>query len=723
MSSARGWKPNSFCLRGNIACLSALVGGMLVVRTTAVRAAETCTTGVALVVVAKGHVEVVRQQALKPTELGLSGTLCAGDTLLVHQRSHATIVLADETPIRVDQGTRVTVSPATQHDSPVLDVKSGAVYVISRRPKPYRVKTPFVNANVEGTEFLVEARRRSDEVIGDDDCPLEPDTSLDGIPTDRITVYDGRVTAHNLSETVAVTLTSGESAVATATEGPTKTLVVRPKDAVTWTLYVPTILHSESAPRPLIACAGRLLSLGRLDEAKQKLEKALPTDRTKSGPDDSIVYALLATVAVVENEKEKAHQLADLAVNLNPKSVAALIARSYAQQASFQIEDALASVQKADAISNDALTKARLAELQLAAGNVQAALVAAADAKKANPHLARTQSVVGFAHLIRIETGNAKEAFVNAIQIDPADPLPWLGLGLSRIREGDLRGGRQDIEIAAALDTESSLIRSYLGKAYYEEMRDGLAETQLELAKDRDPKDPTPWFYGAILKQSGNRPVEALQDLQKSIELNDNRAVYRSRLLLDQDQAARMVSLARAYRILGFDQLALLESLKSLSLDPSDSSAHRFLADSYSGQIKTEAARVSELLQAQLRQPLGLNSIQPQLLADRQLVVEGAGPVQASGHEFTPLFSRNQVSVKVDGLLGGFHTIGDQLFVSALYDRVGYSVGQYHYETKGLRPNNDSKRDLYSAFVQVGLTPAIRIQAELRDDRTKQGDS
>src|SRR5207249_10449158 len=102
------------------------------------------------------------------------------------------------------------------------------------------------------------------------------------------------------------------------------------------------------------------------------------------------------------------------------------------------------------------------------------------------------------------------------------------------------------------LDTESSLIRSYLGKAYYEEQRDSLAETQFELAKTRDPKDPTPWFYGAILKQSASRPVEALRDLQTSTELNENRAVYRSRLLLDQDQAARQVGVARAYRILGF---------------------------------------------------------------------------------------------------------------------------------------------------------------------------
>ena len=64
----------------------------------------------------------------------------------------------------------------------------------------------------------------------------------------------------------------------------------------------------------------------------------------------------------------------------------------------------------------------------------------------------------------------------------------------------------------------------------------------MPLPRTLDPQDPTPYFYDAIQKQTTNRPVEALQDLQKAIELNDNRAVYRSRLLLDSDLAARSAS-------------------------------------------------------------------------------------------------------------------------------------------------------------------------------------
>src|SRR5439155_12907977 len=111
------------------------------------------------------------------------------------------------------------------------------------------------------------------------------------------------------------------------------------------------------------------------------------------------------------------------------------------------------------------------------------------------PELAKTQAVLGFAYLARIDTKAAKQAFQKAIELDQADPLPRLGLGLAKIREGDLKGGREEIEIATSLDPQNSLIRSYLGKSYYEEKRDKLAATELGQAKERDRSDPTPWLY------------------------------------------------------------------------------------------------------------------------------------------------------------------------------------------------------------------------------------
>src|SRR5687768_7888124 len=200
----------------------------------------------------------------------------------------------------------------------------------------------------------------------------------------------------------------------------------------------------------------------------------------------------------------------------------------------------------------NALVWARLSELHMSIGYLDRALEAAQRAVGLNPNLSKVQTVLGFAHLTRIDTEAAKSAFSKAIELDQADPMPRLGMGLAKLREGDVEAGRMEMEIAAALDPMNSLIRSYLGKAYFEEKRYNLAEVQFDMAKALDPHDPTPWFYDAIQKQTQNQPVEALWDLQKSIELNENRAVYRSKLLLDRDQAARGSSLARIYDNLGF---------------------------------------------------------------------------------------------------------------------------------------------------------------------------
>ncbi len=338
-----------------------------------------------------------------------------------------------------------------------------------------------------------------------------------------------------------------------------------------------SVPQSAYSPRFLTYRAGLLLSVGQVEEARADIEQAL-----KLEPGNSDAYALQAIIAVVQNDKERALTLATKAVELDEASSTARLALSYAQQAHFQIEAALESVQKAAEFDpQNALIWARIAELHMSTGYLDRALEAAQRAVELNPNLSKTQTVLGFAHLTRIDTKAAKAAFAKAIELDQADPMPRLGMGLAKLREGDVEAGRTEMEIAAGLDPMNSLIRSYLGKAYFEEKRYNLAEAQFDMAKALDPNDPTPWFYDAIQKQTQNRPVEALWDLQKSIELNNNRAVYRSKLLLDRDQAARGSSLARIYDNLGFEKRALMETAKSLSLDPGSHSSHRFLSDAY----------------------------------------------------------------------------------------------------------------------------------------------
>ncbi|HNH51988.1 MAG TPA: FecR domain-containing protein [Nitrosomonas sp.] len=660
--------------------------------------------------------------------------LCEGSRIKVGANSRASLLLPNNILLRLDEGTVLTLKGIAANEPTLLDLLKGFIHFLSRTPTRLEITTPIANAGPEGTEFALKV---------DDQAA-------------SLWVYEGSVKFFNPQGSLQ--LNPGEAAQALLGQAPHTQLDVKPLDAVQWALYYPAIIDprviEQQLPQTLQATvreslehyrqgntfealaaletldqntlsaqlltyrAGLYLTLGRVAEARHDIAQTLQLQ-----PNDSEAYALQAIITVVQNDKVAALQLAEQAINADRTSPTARLALSYAYQAHFQIEEALASVEEALRLDGkNALVWARLSELQMSTGYLDRALESAQQAVSLNPNLGKTQTVLGFAHLLQIDTTQAKATFTKAIQLDQADPMPRLGLGLALIREGQLEAGRIELEIAASLDPANSLVRSYLGKAYFEEKRYGLAETQFDLAKARDPNDPTPWFYDAIQKQTQNRPVEALRDIQKSIELNNNRAVYRSKLLLDKDEAARGSSLARIYDNLGFEKRAIMETAKSLSHDPGNHSAHRFLADAYVNIPRHEIARVSELLQAQLLQPINVNPVQPRLAVADLNIITGTGPAALGFNEFAPLTERNKPQVVASGLFGSNSTLGNEVVASAVYDKASISVGQFHYDTKGFRQNNDQTHNVYNAFMQYALTPKLNVQAELRTRGTEHGD-
>ena len=665
-------------------------------------ATESCLPAMARVVSVQGVIELRRAEKTDWEPVIMNTVLCAGDRIRTRSDSRAALRLSNESMLRLKQRTTVTF-PKVQTDKSrsLLDLINGVIHIITRTPIPFKVRTPFVNAAVEGTEFLVN--------VSDDNT--------------RLVVYEGQVRASN--DYGDLRLVDNEAAITFQDQAPLKDVIVRPTDAVQWALHYPTIIdhlpdyspQDEQSASFLIHQAGRLLTVGSVDEAKTNIEQALKLD-----PDNSDAYALQTIIAVVQNDKDLALNFATQAVSLDPISATAKLALSYAQQAHFDIEDALATVHEAVKLdSQNALAWARLAELKMSVGHLDQALDAAQQAVRSNPDIAKTRTVLGFAYLLKINTADAKTVFAEAILLDQADPMPRLGLGLALIRDGELEAGRIELEIAASLDPANSLIRSYLGKAYFEEKRYSLASTQFDMAKERDPNDPTPWFYDAIQKQTQNRPVEALQDIQKSIELNDNRAVYRSQLLLDQDQAGRGSSLSRIFGNLGFEKRALMETAKSLSFDPANHSAHRFLSDAYVNIPRHEIARVSELLQAQLLQPINVNPVQPHLAVADLNIITNTGPASPGFNEFSPLMERNRSQLVASGFGGSNSTFGNEIVFSKLYEKTSVSLGQFHYQSNGFRPNNNQNHDILNAFIQHAFTPKLNVQAEVRTRETEHG--
>ncbi len=696
--------------------------------------AQPCEPQVARAVSVQGTVEARRAQAATWQPVKLNDTFCPGDTIRVQERSRANLALLDQSVLRLNAGAEITVEAVKDERTSVVDLVRGAAHFFSRGPRSLDVKTPFTVAGVRGTEFFVS---------------VEQDRTL-------LTIFEGSVVAESPAGSLA--LASGQSAVAERGQAPVARVVARPRDAVQWALYYPPVVYFRSDEFPagpdwpgavrasleasttgdlqqafnrirnvpktvpdsrfFAYRASLLLAVGRVDEAGADIQRALGLRAN-----DPNALALQTIIAVAQNEPDRAIQVAQQAVQAAPESATARVALSYAQQARFDLEGARASLEEAvKREPQNALAWARLAEMHASFGDLGKALDAAQKAVALQPNLARTQTVLGYAYLMQVRTKQAREAFEKAITLDQADPLPRLGLGLAKIRDSSLGEGSRDIEVAASLDSSNALIRSYLGKAYYEEKRGPLDEREYSVAKQLDPKDPTPWFYDAIAKQTTNRPVEALRDLQKAIELNDNRAVYRSRLLLDSDLAARSASLARIYTDLGFQELALVEGWKSVNIDPTNYSAHRFLADSYAALSRHEIARVSELLQSQLLQPTNITPIQPRLAESNLFLISAGGPGALSFNEFNPIFNRNRITGQLSGLVGENDTYAGEAVIAGIYGKVSFSIGYSHFETDGFRVNSDQKDDLVNVFLQFELTSDTSFQVEYRYRLTERGD-
>jgi Tfp pilus assembly protein PilF len=667
-----------------------------------------CAPVIARIVSLQGSVEVQRAgTAIWVGIRRLDTSICAGDRLRTASSSRAALFVQPETLVRLDQNTSLTLQQSTDEISVEFspdevsrvacsEQTCGAGYFITRFPKKFKVKTPHMNAAVEGTEFMVAVGRDSTQ----------------------LTVLEGKVTSESVATGDRKLVEAGHGLASGTAGAGVITATVKPEDAVQWVLRYPPISDQSAASG--ITAAEKQLRAGSVDAALQAVEAELA-----GNPLSSDAHALRSVIQVAKNDKAAAVQSARKATELDAASFRGWLALSYAQQAQFDLEAALESARKAESLRGDSpLAHARVAELLLSIGDPRSAEDAARAAIATDPAESHAHSMLGFIHLAQIDTSAARSDFAAAIERDSFSALPRLGLGLAKIRDGELVAGREELEVAVALDPSNSLLRSYVGKAYYEEntrSRNGLAATQYSLAVSLDPLDPTPYFYEAVLKQSENRPVAALESLESAASNNDNRAVYRSRLLIDDDAASQGATIAAIYGDLGFERLEINKSARSLAVNPGNSAAHRELAAAYMNIPRHDIARVSEALQAQIRQPVSIAPVPAALGTDSVLVLEDVGPTQVGTQEFNQLFNGNDFEVTAEASAGGRDTFGGQLVLSGLADRLAYSLSAIDNESDGFIENDAASKSVYDLFVQGQLQPKSTMQVDIKRSEIEVG--
>ncbi|HEU5180219.1 MAG TPA: tetratricopeptide repeat protein [Candidatus Polarisedimenticolia bacterium] len=648
-------------------------------------------------------------------------TLQGHDRVRTGAASRASLLYADQTLHRLNEKSEVEILPPAGDTPGVLKVLSGQHYFSSRTPKDFgKIETPTVTAAIKGTEFEVDVAEDS---------------------TVTITMLEGVVQASNAQGSLEVR--PGEQAYVEPGKAPVRRTLVHPRDAVAWSFYYPPILGKGDAARlekqgaagDSLSRAATKLSAGQVDEAKPLVDGAL-----KTNPRDPIALALSSVIASGENRREDATKLAGEAMAAAPDSAAAALAGSIAAQGAFDIDKATALARKASELDpSSGEAKARTAEMLMAQGNIEQARSMAEAAVKAAPGNARALSVLGFVELAEFNSSKARQLFEQAVQADSGLPLAHLGLGISQMRTKQVEKGRESLQTAATLDPADSLARSYLGKAYYEERRIPEAGKELATAKELDPNDPTPYLYDAILKQNDNRPLEALTAMQESIERNDRRAVYRSRLLLDQDTATRASDMARVYNDLGFEQLGMVTARRSADQDQANFSSHLFLSGTYRTTPNYAPAFLSEVLQARIFQPANVNAARPDVINESNV----------SFNEYTALFDRprarafgafeyGQTDTELDevvpsnvlcfppGFPGGIPCDqATELDDSNFWDgNVTGTVNGDHYagalsyrkfDDDGFRQNNDQRLATYRGFFEYspGYKDSFQVNAQI----------
>jgi tetratricopeptide (TPR) repeat protein len=648
------------------------------------------------------RVEVARSGTVAWNPGYTNQSLQIRDRVRTGERSRATLQLSDLSVTRLDELTTLEIQPpAKAGNKPVLDQKSGVIYFLNReRPTEMEFRTPQASGAIRGTEFNL--------AVTDDGRTI-------------LTLLDGQVALSNPQGELL--LNSGEQATVQNGQPPTKTAIIDAINIIQWALYYPAIVDlkdlaftpGEDQPladslaayrsgellRALSAYpegrqpvsdgeklyfAGLLLSVGRVDQSAAILN-------TTAAP---LASALRQLIAAVKNQPFTAPAAAQTATEG--------MAESYYRQSQHDLEGALQAAREAVIKSPDfGFAHTRVAELEFSFGNTDRAFSSLDTALRLSPRNPQAHALRGFVLAAQNEHRQSLESFEEAIAIDPALGNAWLGRGLARIRRGDERGGREDLQVAAILEPHRSLHRSYLGKAFSHTADQPGAAKELDLAKKLDPNDPTPWLYSSLLKQQQNRINEAVSDLEHSQELNDNRSVFRSRLLLDQDRAVRSANLAAIYRDAAMTDVSVREAQRAVSYDYANYSAHLFLASSYNAlrdpksfNLRYETPFFSELLVANLLAPVGGGTLSQSI----------------SQQEYSRFFDGDHLGVFSST---EYLSYGHWIQSGSQYGNIAnssYAVDVFYNSDNGQRVNNDLEQLSLSAKFKQQLTAKDSVYLE-----------
>ncbi len=644
------------------------------------------------------------------------------DQLRTGANSRAALLWSDQSVVPVGASSQIEIlSPQSQQQQCGLHLVRGVISFFHRdKPGQIQVITRGAMAGIEGTEFVL---------------------AVNNADRTTLSVIDGRVKLANSSG--ALQLTNGQQAVVDVGQAPVRAPGFIANNLLQWSFYYPAVLDLNDLPltppeaqdlAPSLAAyrdgdlqvalaqfsgtsaansdavqlyhAALLLSVGNVEQAQDALASLRGSDERIQ----RLSAALRELIAAVKRQQAPRA--------FEPKLATEFLARSYYEQSmampGVSLERALASAQKATELDPQfGFAWARLADLQFSFGRADRASTAVDTSLALAPRNAEALALKGFLLAAQNRPSLAIIWFDRALSVDSSLGNAWLGRGLCRIRVRDFSGGREDLLVAAAIEPQRAVLRSYLGKAYAESWQFHRAAEEFQRAKQLDPNDPTAWLYSALMNQERNRINDAIRDLEKSQELNDNRSVYRSQLLLDQDQAVRSASLATMYRDAGMFDVSVNEASRAVNYDYANYSAHLFLADSYQQlsdpneiNLRYETPAESEYLVANLLAPAAAGTLSPTISqGEYSRLFQQDGPGLVSDTEYLSRGAWTQSGAQF-GIFGDF----------------SYNFEAFYRSDPGQWNNNAVQQRELSLTLKQQVTPADLVYFNINQLQANYGD-
>lgn len=572
--------------------------------------------------------------------------LFPGDTIQVGTNSRVALQFRSGYFVRLSSQAKLDIHPSKDAS---LNLSSGKLHLFNRTSGDNpTIETPIVSAAVRGTEGVIS---------------VEP-TKV------TVDILEGAAEVSNRYG--AVSLTSQQRAVTTPLHAPQKTVIVSNLDSVQWTLSLPSVASPQDKNR----------IPNEVDKAQSYIARlaAGKTDELRKDFDGS------------------EHTSPPLA-----------LAYSYFLQSQKKLPETYETIKEAlSKYPEHSLLLGRAAELALYFGEVDKAqeyIHRACGTTCTDPQL---QTIQGFIQLITDDAETALQSFRESISKNPEFSTSHLGAALALVHQDKMNLAQEELLKAVHLDPTISVYRSYLGKLFFERDQESQALNELAEAVRLDPLDPTPDLYKGFVKLSQNDPLGAIQDIEQSIAKNDNRAVYRSSLLLDQDNAARSAALGRIFIEAGFQDAARIEAIRSTVKDPSNFSAHRLLWETQDPIFYADGA-LSELRIAKLLAPVNTNLNQ----------TSGASPGLNSYDSF---FERNNSRTGLGYVFDGrdnIHTPSAETVGRT--DHLAWGISAASAFSDGFKQNSYGRDTLASGATEYELdwNQKIRLEGEGRFISTK----